>query len=63
MLIVPLSAFLIVETPNNVDSNESVGVIDDEIHFHLNGKYTNFIGVSRMQIILTDEDCCRIALP
>ena len=63
MPIVPLSAFLIVETPSNVDSIESVGVIDDEIHFHLDGKYTNFVGVSRMQIILTDEDCCRITLP
>ena len=63
MPIVPLSAFLIVETPSNVDSIESVGVIDDEIHFHLDGKYTNFIGVSRMQIILTDENCCRITLP
>lgn len=63
MPIVPLSAFLIVETPSNVDSIESVGVIDDEIHFHLDGKYTNFVGVSRMQIVLTDEDCCRITLP
>ena len=61
--IIPLSGFLLVETPNNTDYVESVAIVGDEIHFHLDGKYTNFIGISRMQIILTDENCCRVTLP
>ena len=61
--LTPLSGFLLIETPDNVDYIESVAVVNDEIHFHIDGKYTNFIGVSRMQIILNDENCCRITLP
>lgn len=63
MPIYPLSAVLLVETPENKDYIESTVIKDDEIHFHLTSKYTNFIGISRMQIVLTDENCCQITLP
>lgn len=63
MTLRPLSAILMIETPENKDYIESTMVVDDEIHFHIDGKYTNFIGVSRMQIVLTDENCCQVTLP
>ena len=63
MPIVPLSGYLLIETPINVDFIESVAVVDDEIHFHIDSRYTDFVGISRMQIILTDENCCQITLP
>ena len=63
MTLRPLSAILMIETPENEDYIESTMVVDDEIHFHIDGKYTNFIGVSRMQIVLTDENCCQVTLP
>ena len=63
MSLIPLSGYMLIETPTNVDFVESVAVIDDEIHFHIDSRYTDFIGKSRMQIILTDENCCQITLP
>ena len=63
MPIEPLSAFLIVETPENRDYIESTMVNGDEITFHLDERYTNFVGISRMQIVLIDEQCCQLTLP
>lgn len=62
--IFPESAILFVETPNKIDSIESVNINGNEICFRLTSKYTNrrHIGVGRMQIVLFDG-VSRKALP
>lgn len=61
--IEPLQAILFFETPEGVDSVESAEIKGNLIVFHLTSKHTNNVGVSRMQIQLTDGDCCRLTLP
>ena len=63
MPVSPLSAYLIIETSKNVDFIESAIATEDEIHFHIDSKYTKFIGTGRMQIILIDGNCCQVTLP
>ena len=63
MPIYPLNAVLLLESPDNQDFIESVRVNGNEIIFHIDSKYTNFVGTSRMQLILTDENCCQITIP
>lgn len=63
MPINPLQATLYLETPLGVDSIESASIEDNTVIFHLENKYTQYIGVSKMQIKLTDRDCCQITLP
>lgn len=63
MPINPLKAYLFFETPLGTDSVESVDIIDNAITFHLESNYTQHIGISKMQIQLIDEGCCRITLP
>ncbi|WP_405308182.1 hypothetical protein, partial [Methanobrevibacter sp.] len=63
MPINPLQATLYIETPLGVDSIESASIEDNTVIFHLENKYTQYIGVSKMQIKLTDKDCCQITLP
>ena len=63
MPINPLQATLYIETPLGVDSTESASIEDNTVIFHLENKYTQYIGVSKMQIKLTDKDCCQITLP
>ena len=59
----PLQAVLYFETPSGVDSVESGEIVDNAVVFHLTSEQTQHIGVSRMQIQLTDGDCCRLTLP
>ena len=59
----PLKAKLYFETPDGVDSVESAEVIDNTVTFHLTSKHTQHIGISKMQLQLTDEECCRLTLP
>ena len=59
----PLQAVLYFETPSGVDSVESGEIVDNAVVFHLTSEQTQYIGVSRMQIQLTDGDCCRLTLP
>ena len=61
--ITPISAFLYVETPDNQDSIEASNIKSNMVTFYLSSKYTQYIGISRMQIILTDDDGCQISLP
>ena len=61
--IKPLRAILLFETPTGVDSIESAGISENAVLFHLSSEQTQHIGVSRMQIQLLDEDCCRLTLP
>lgn len=59
----PLQAVLYFETPLGVDSVESGEIVDNAVVFHLTSEQTQHVGVSRMQIQLTDGDCCRLTLP
>lgn len=59
----PLKAKLYFETPDGVDSVESAEVIDNQVIFHLKSTHTQYVGISKMQLQLTDEDCCRLTLP
>ena len=59
----PISAFLYIETPDNYDSIEASDVKFNMVTFYLTSKYTQYIGESRMQIILTDTDGCQVSLP
>lgn len=59
----PLQAVLYFETPSGVDSVKSGEIIDNAVVFHLTSEQTQHIGISRMQIQLTDDDCCRLTLP
>ena len=59
----PISAFLYIETPDNHDSIEASDVKFNMVTFYLTSKYTQYIGESRMQIILTDTDGCQVSLP
>lgn len=65
MPINPLRAFLIIENPEdeNTDTIESAFVENDEIHFHIDSKYTSFVGVGRMQLVLADDGCCSVTIP
>ena len=59
----PISAFLYIETPDNNDSIEASDVKFNMVTFYLSSKYTQYIGESRMQIILRDTDGCQVSLP
>lgn len=59
----PLSGILLIETPEGKDSINNTEIIDNKIVFKLTGQHTSVLGVSKMQIILADEDGCRMALP
>lgn len=59
----PLQAVLFFETPLGIDSIESGEIVDNAVVFHLTSKQTQHIGISRVQIQLTDGDCCRMTLP
>ena len=61
--ITPISAFLYVETPDNQDSVEAGNIKSNMVTFYLSSRYTKYVGISRMQIILTDDDGCQISLP
>lgn len=59
----PLQAVLFFETPLGIDSIESGEIVDNAVVFHLTSKQTQHIGISRVQIQLTDGNCCRMTLP
>ena len=59
----PLQATLFFETPDGVDSIESATIEDNLVTFHLSSTHTQHVGISKMQIQLTDDDCCRLTLP
>lgn len=63
--VMPLNAYMIIEQPNDETSDkiESVDIIDNEITFHIDARYTSSIGIGRMQLIFTDANCCKITVP
>ena len=58
-----LSAILFIETPLGVDSIENASIEGNVVTFYLTSNQTQYIGVSRMQIQLSDADGCQITLP
>ena len=59
----PHKGYLLLENPNGVDKIESMETEGNTVTFYLDSKNTNFIGVSRMQIILVDKYGGQITLP
>lgn len=58
-----VSAVLLIENPYGVDSIESMSIEENLITFHLDEEHTQYPGVSKMQIVLLDEDNCKVTLP
>ena len=63
MPITPLSAILFIETPLGVDSIESTVIENNTVTFYLSSTHAQHVGISRMQIQLSDEDGCQVTLP
>lgn len=63
MPLMALSAKLLVETPMGLDSVESARIEDNDIIFRLTPDLTQFVGKSKMQIVIYDEDGCKITIP
>ena len=61
--IEPLQATLFFETPLGIDTVKSATIIDNAVVFHLTKDHTQHIGVSKMQIQLTDDESCCLTLP
>lgn len=58
-----MTADLLIETPEGVDSIEAMNVEDNTVTFLITDTYTQNVGVTRMQIVLKDEDGCKSTLP
>jgi hypothetical protein len=63
MPINPLKAILFIENPDGVDSVSSTKIEGNAVTFYLEEEHTQFVGVSRMQIRLFDQDGCVVTLP
>ena len=63
MPINALKSYMLIETPQGVDYAESTKVENNRVVFNLGNKYSQFIGIGRMQIVIKDNDGCRITLP
>lgn len=63
MPINPLKAKLLIETPFGVDSVESARIEENQVVFFLDDSYTQNVGKSKMQIVLLDDDGCKVTLP
>ena len=63
MPVVALKAYMLIETPQGTDSVEATNIVRNKVIFSLGNKYSQFVGVGKMQIILKDLDGCRITLP
>ena len=63
MPIQALTAYMLIETPQGVDYAESTKIENNKIVFNLGTKYSQFVGIGRMQIVVKDSDGCRVTLP
>lgn len=63
MPINALRAYMLIETPQGVDYAESTKVENNRVVFNLGNKYSQFIGIGKMQIVIKDNDGCRVTLP
>lgn len=58
-----ISAVLLIENPFGIDSIESMDIEDNLITFLLGEEHTQYPGVSKMQIVLLDENRYKVTLP
>ncbi|WP_297993931.1 hypothetical protein [uncultured Clostridium sp.] len=58
-----ISAILLIENPFGIDSVESMDIEDNLITFALGEEHTQYPGVSKMQIVLLDENRYKVTLP
>ena len=63
MPIQALTSYMLIETPQGVDYAESTKIKDNKIVFNLGAKYSQFVGIGHMQIVIKDSDGCRVTLP
>lgn len=63
MPVNPLNAILFIENPDGVDSVSSAKIEDNAVTFYLDSTHTQYVGISRMQLRLFDQDGCAITLP
>jgi len=58
-----ISAMLLIENPFGIDSIESMSIEENLITFHLKRENTQYLGISKMQIVLLDENKYKVTLP
>lgn len=58
-----LNAVLYIESPEGIDSVEYAEIENNSVTFYLSSVQTRYLGVSKMQIQLSDNDGCQITLP
>lgn len=63
MPINALNAKLLIECDGGKDFIEATAIVDNTITFRLDSKYSQYQGVGKMQIVLLDNDGCKITLP
>ena len=59
----PMKAYLLIENPEGIDKIGSAEIESNRVSFYLSEECTRYVGVSRLQIVLLDDDGCKITLP
>ena len=59
----PIKAYLLIENPDGIDKIGSAEIESNCVSFYLSEECTQYVGVSRLQIVLLDNDGCKITLP
>ena len=59
----PMKAYLLIENPDGIDKIGSAEIKSNCVSFYLSEECTRYVGVSRLQIVLLDNDGCKITLP
>lgn len=59
----PMKAYLLIENPDRIDKIGSAEIESNCVSFYLSEECTQYVGVSRLQIVLLDNDGCKITLP
>ena len=59
----PMKAYLLIENPDEIDKIGSAEIESNCVSFYLSEECTQYVGVSRLQIVLLDNDGCKITLP
>ena len=58
-----ITAKLLVESPNGADTIEAAQIIDYNIIFRFEKKFTKFPGIGKLQLMLIDSDGCEVKTP
>ena len=59
----PMKAYLLIENPDGIDKIGSAEIESNCVSFYLSEECTKYVGVSRLQIVLLDNEGCKITLP